>query len=60
MKKDTFSKRDILVQLKGEEWFLVLTLLSNPPPPGQLSDKGEALLLRTRKKFIAQIKEHAK
>ena len=58
--KDTFSKRDILVQLKGEEWFLVLTLLSNPPPPGQLSDKGLELLLRTRKKFIAQIKDHAK
>jgi hypothetical protein len=55
-----FAKRDILIQLKGDEWFLILTILSNPPPPGQLSDKGLELLTQTRKKFIAQLKDHTK
>ena len=58
--KAPFAKRDILVQLKGDEWFLILSLLSNTPPPGQFSDKGLDLLVQTRKKFIAQLKDHVK
>jgi len=58
--KAPFSERDILVQLKGDEWFLILSLLSNAPPPGQFSDKGLDLLTHTRAKFIAQLKDHTK
>ena len=58
--KPEFSKRDIIIQLKGDEWFLILALLSNAPPPGQFSDKGLELLTHTRAKFIAQLKDHTK
>jgi hypothetical protein len=53
-----FSKRDILVQLKGDEWFVLLSILSNTPPEGQFSDKGLGVLLKARKKLVAQLKDH--
>jgi hypothetical protein len=56
--KAPFSKREVAITLNGAEWFVLLSLLSNAPPEGQLSQKRLDLLLQTRKKFIAQLKDH--
>jgi hypothetical protein len=53
--KAPFSKREVAITLNGEEWFVLLSILSNTPPEGQFSDKGLRVLLNARKKLIAQI-----
>lgn len=58
--KAPFAERAIPITLNGDEWFLILSVLSNAPPPGQFSDKGLELLTQTREKFIAQLKEYSK
>lgn len=53
-----FSKRAIPITLSGEEWFVLLSILSNTPPEGQFSDKGLGVLLNARKKLVAQLKDY--
>ena len=53
--KAPFGKRDITITLKGDEWFVILTILTNPLPPGQLSEAGLKVWIRARKKFLDQI-----
>jgi hypothetical protein len=58
--KAPFSERAIPITLNGDEWFMILSVLSNAPPSGQFSDKGLELLTQTRRKFINQLKNYSK
>jgi len=53
--KRAFSQTDISVTLTGEEWFVILTILTNKLPPGQFSEKGLQVWVNARRKFIKQI-----